>query len=40
MSARTPFLAVRELAMRMDEEPGDYDAELEMESGRRFVLIG
>lgn len=40
MSARTPFLAVRELAMRLGEEAGDYDAVLNMASGRRFVLIG
>lgn len=40
MSARTPFLAVRDLAARLDEEDGDYDAVLQMARGKRFVLIG
>lgn len=33
MSARTPFLAARNLASRLDEEAGDYDAVLEIAAG-------
>lgn len=36
----TPFLAVRDLARRLDETPADYDALLDLAAGRRFVLLG
>lgn len=38
--ARTPFTAVRGLAMRLDGGAGDYDALLAMAADRRFVLLG
>ena len=39
-AARTPFLAVRELGRRLNEDPSDYDELMEMARGRRFVLLG
>ncbi|SAL17632.1 erythromycin esterase family protein [Caballeronia choica] len=39
-TAATPFLAVRELARRLDENDGDFDELLEMAKGRQFVLLG
>jgi erythromycin esterase-like protein len=39
-AAKTPFLAVRELGRRLDEDPHDYDALLDMAQGRRYVLLG
>lgn len=39
-AASTPFLAVRELGRRLDENPHDYDALLDMAQGRRYVLLG
>ena len=36
----TPFLAVRDLARRLDETAADYDALLDMAADRRFVLMG
>lgn len=36
----TPFLAVRELARRLDDTAADYDALLGMAADRRFVLLG
>lgn len=38
--ATTPFLAVRELAQRLNDNDGDYDALLEMARDREFVLLG
>ncbi|VVE20497.1 erythromycin esterase family protein [Pandoraea terrigena] len=38
--ATTPFLAVRELAQRLDDNDSDYDALLEMARDREFVLLG
>lgn len=38
--AKTPFLAVRELARRLDENAGDYDALLEMARDKQYVLVG
>ncbi|MDN4572617.1 erythromycin esterase [Pandoraea cepalis] len=38
--ATTPFLAVRELAQRLNDNDGDYDALLEMAHDREFVLLG
>ncbi|MBL6751763.1 MAG: erythromycin esterase family protein [Nevskia sp.] len=37
---RTPFIAARGLAQRLDERPGDYDALLQFAAGKRFVLLG
>ena len=39
-SATTPFLAVRELAQRLNDNDSDYDALLEMARDRQFVLLG
>lgn len=36
----TPFLAVRELAQRLDGDAGDYDGIAALAEGRRFVLLG
>ncbi|ASV99077.1 erythromycin esterase family protein [Paraburkholderia aromaticivorans] len=36
----TPFLAVRELAQRLDDNDSDYDDLLEMARDRKFVLLG
>jgi len=38
--ATTPFLAVRELAQRLNDNDRDYDALLEMARDRQFVLLG
>ncbi|MFM0511689.1 erythromycin esterase family protein [Paraburkholderia sp. RL17-373-BIF-A] len=38
--AATPFLAVRELAQRLNDNDSDYDALLEMARDRQFVLLG
>lgn len=38
--AASPFLAVRELATRLQNEPSDYDELMSMAEGKRFVLIG
>ena len=38
--ARTPFLAVRDLAQRLDGDAGDYDGVLALAEGKRFVLLG
>jgi erythromycin esterase-like protein len=38
--ATTPFLAVRELAQRLNDNDSDYDALLEMAREREFVLLG
>lgn len=38
--ATTPFLAVRELAQRLNDNDSDYDALLEMARDREFVLLG
>ncbi len=38
--ATTPFLAVRELSQRLNDNDGDYDALLEMAHDREFVLLG
>lgn len=38
--ATTPFLAVREIAQRLNDNDGDYDALLEMAHDREFVLLG
>ncbi|MDE2148918.1 MAG: erythromycin esterase family protein [Gammaproteobacteria bacterium] len=37
---RTPFIAVRELARRLDEAPRDYDRLLDLAGDRNFVLLG
>lgn len=39
-SATTPFLAVRALAQRLNENDSDYDALLDMAHGRELVLLG
>ncbi|HUW97551.1 MAG TPA: erythromycin esterase family protein [Acidiferrobacter sp.] len=39
-SPKTPFLAVRQLAERLDESDRDYDHLLADVAGRRFVLLG
>lgn len=39
-AAPTPFLAVRDLATPLQEEPADYDELLAMAEGKRFVLLG
>jgi erythromycin esterase-like protein len=36
----TPFTAVRALAQKLDERPGDYDALLAMAEGKQYVLLG
>ncbi len=38
--AKTPFLAVRDLASRLDGKATDYDALLAMTQGKRYVLLG
>jgi erythromycin esterase-like protein len=38
--AASPFLAVRELATRLEDESSDYDEILAMAEGKRFVLLG
>ena len=38
--SKTPFLAVRDLAQRLDGNASDYDALLEMVRGRDLVLLG
>ncbi|MFX1764995.1 erythromycin esterase family protein [Paraburkholderia sp. A1RI-2L] len=38
--SKTPFLAVRDLAQRLDGTLADYDALLEMAHGRDLVLLG
>lgn len=38
--ARTPFIATRDLAVRLSGGPGDYDALLALAAGKRFVLLG
>ena len=38
--AKTPFLAARDLARRLDGTPTDYDALLAMAQGKSFVLLG
>lgn len=38
--ATTPFLAVRELAQRLNDNDSDYDALMEMARDRQFVLLG
>jgi erythromycin esterase-like protein len=38
--SKTPFLAVRDLAQRLDGNAADYDALLEMVRGRDLVLLG
>jgi erythromycin esterase-like protein len=38
--AASPFLAVRELATRLEDESRDYDELLAMAEGKRFVLLG
>ena len=40
MTAHTPFLAVRDLATRLDDSIRDYDALLGMASGKQYVLLG
>lgn len=37
---RTPFTAVRELAVRLDGGSRDYDTLLDLAAGKRFVLLG
>lgn len=39
-AAATPFLAVRELAQRLDDDAGDYDGVAALAEGRQFVLLG
>ena len=38
--ASSPFLAVRDLATRLEDESRDYDELLAMAEGKRFVLLG
>lgn len=40
MHAHTPFLAVMDLAERLDGDASDYDSLLEMAENRQFVLLG
>ena len=39
-TAKTPFLAVRDLGVRLDGGASDYDALLSMTEGKQFVLLG
>ena len=38
--APIPFLAIRDLATRLQEEQSDYDELMTMAEGKRFVLLG
>jgi erythromycin esterase-like protein len=40
MTGRTPFLAVRDLALRLDGSSRDYDTLIALAEGKRYVLLG
>jgi erythromycin esterase-like protein len=40
LTLHTPFNATRDLALRLDGAPGDYDALLALAANKRYVLLG